>query len=438
MGLFTTLNTGVSGLNANSVAMNVIGDNIANVNTTGFKSSRAAFEDILAQNIIGSAGTTQLGHGAILVGINMNYEQGTFENTTSVTDLAINGQGFFVVRDSESRENLFTRSGQMFMSDEGYLVNSGGLRLQGYNADSDGDLGSILEDINIPTGSTPPSKTTSFSISANLSADTEVETDSTRQIDTSQVYFNYEDLEEVSDFSTTQQIYDSLGESHDVTLYFQKVSENEWTFTAVAPSEGIVAPDPSKVTGDATALATGTLVFNPDGTLNAETSVISDEVAWGNFKGAEAQAVVLDFSEEGSLTHYGDQDSTVTATSQDGYSAGYMSFMNIERDGSVVGIYSNGQRRTLAQVALATFQSVQGLERRGGNLLGATGESLDAVIAAAGTGGRGGISSNSLESSNVDLESEFVHMIATQLGYQANSRVISTTNEMLQQLLQLA
>jgi len=434
MGLFSTLNTGVTGLQVNSVGMNVIGDNIANVNTAGFKSNRVQFDDLLVQNVIGSSGNTQLGRGATVGGISLNFAQGTFENSPNVTDMAINGQGFFVVRVPDSQEQLYTRAGQFYLAADGNLVTTHGNLLQGYNANAAGELGTIIEDIKLETAIQSPSDTTAIAITANLDSRTAAETVAASQITVTNTYFQYEDLNTQADFSSSVTIYDSLGQPHDVTAFYQKVADNEWNFVAVVNTSevdgGVVA------SGDAYAIANGNLIFDTNGNLDTTASTINDTTLGVQFSGAAAQAIDFDFSTNGALTQYGD-NSALTATSQDGYGPGYLSYLDIDNEGVITGVYSNGQRNVLAEVALANFQSPAGLERRGTNMLGATADSKAPAVGAPNTGGRGEISSNALELSNVDLEAEFVRMISTQLGYQANSKVVSTTDEMLRQLIQI-
>jgi flagellar hook protein FlgE len=432
MGLFSTLNTGVTGLSVNSTGMNVIGDNIANVNTVGFKANRVAFEDLLVENVIGSAGTSRLGRGAIVAGISLNFAQGTFENSSNVTDMAINGQGFFVVRSPEGEEKLFTRDGQFYLDADGHLITSNKQVMQGYNADSAGTIGTVVEDIELNTGILPPKTTDTVAVTANLNSATDAVAVAD-QIDTTQAQYNYSDLNDVANYSNSITVYDSLGQPHDITIYYQKTADNTWSWLAVANTDEI---DPAAVSsGDATQVASGQLVFQTDGTLDVASSSISSP-GWGPFAGAAVQSISFDFSESGSLTQYG-QNSGLTAITQNGYAPGYLSYLDIDQDGIITGVYSNGERQKLAQVALANFQSTAGLERRGGNMLGATADSKAPAIGAAGTGGRGAVTPFSLELSNVDLESEFVNMIASQLGYQSNSKVISTTNEMLQTLIQV-
>lgn len=434
MGLFSTLNTSVTGLAANSTSMNVIGDNIANVNTVGFKASKASFQDLLSQNVIGAGGFAQVGKGVRLGDINLNFGQGSFENSSNVTDLAIDGNGFFVVRDPNNEQQLFTRAGQFLMDSTGKLVMPGGQLLQGYQADATGKIGSTLGDITIDTTIQAPVATTTVELTANLnSADTAAV--APNLINLASASYFYSDLGDQANFSTSVKIYDSLGAAHDMSVYFQKVGTDQWNYVAVVNTDEVTGGNAA--TGDATQVGSGTLNFLPDGTLDTATSTLTSTVGWGGFTGADpAQTITLDMSTIGNLTQYG-QASSLTQITQDGNAPGFLNYLDVDVNGVLSGVYSNGQTRNLAQVALATFASNDGLERQGGNLLAATTDSASPAIGAANTGGRGNINGYSLEQSNVDLETEFTHMIGSQLGYQANSRVMSTTNDMLQQLINI-
>lgn len=434
MGLFSTLNTSVTGLSANSTSMNVIGDNIANVNTIGFKASKASFQDLLSQNVIGAGGFAQVGKGTRLGDINLNFGQGAFQNSSNVTDMAINGNGFFVVRDPNSEAQRFTRAGQFLIDSAGKLVMPGGQVLQGYQADALGNIGTTLGDITIDTSVQAPLETSNVTLTANLnSSDTAKVAPNLFNL-ASASYF-YSDLSDQANFSTSVKVYDSLGAAHDMSVYFQKVGTDQWNYVAVVNTDEVTGGNAA--TGDATQVGSGTLNFLPDGTLDTTTSTMTATAGWGGFVGADpAQTFTLDMATNGNLTQYG-QASSLTEISQDGFAPGFLNYLDVDVNGVISGIYSNGQTRNLAQVALATFQSNDGLERTGGNLLAATSDSSSPAIGAANTGGRGSMNGYSLEQSNVDLETEFTNMIGSQLGYQANSRVMSTTNDMLQQLINI-
>lgn len=435
MGLYSTLNTGVSGLNVNSTSMGVVGDNIANVNTVGFKSGVTSFQDMLSQNTLGSGGNVIVGSGATVNAINLNFAQGSIGKSSNVTDMAIGGAGFFVVQSPTSGENLFTRNGQFFIDTSGTLITGDGYTLQGFRADAAGKLDTTVQNLQLNLGAQPPKSTTSISLDASLDSGADI--GGPAVIDTAGTDFTASDLKEKATFSTSTVIYDSLGETHDASIFFEKTGENQWTWLAVASTAELSSG--AGADADAmTKVASGVLVFKTDGTIDSELSPTDTPAPEITFMGAEVQSVAMDFSEEGNVIQVAGA-STVIGISQDGFGAGYLSNLSVDENGVIVGKYSNGKENIIGQIALATFQSPSGvgLERIGGSLFRATSDAGTAAIGAANSGGRGKINAYSMELSNVDLETEFSRMITSQLGYQANSKVISTTNDMLQRLIQI-
>ena len=404
-----SLFAGISGLNANSTAMTVIGDNIANVNTTAFKSNRASFANVLSQSL-GGGGGSDIGRGVDFWGTTPVWSQGSLENTSSPMDMAINGRGFFEVVD-DAGSSFYTRAGEFTFNNEGELINPDGLVLQGYAVQSvaaDGTmaLGSITN-IQIPTESTsPPSATTEFSVDVNLNSGAAVG-------DT---------------YSTTITVYDSLGNDIPVAIDFVKTANNAWTWQASSPMATAVTP------AGATAITfdpnTGELTNGTDPTINLTLS-----------NGAVIPALTWDLYDTGNVTN-GDltQYATASTTSfqtQDGYPAGMLRSVSVDEAGVVTGSYSNGQLVPLFQVALVDFPSYYGLTKMGNNLYSSSLESGDAMPGLPGTGRLGSISPSSIEMSNVDLAQEFVKMITTQRAFQANSRVITTSDEILNELINI-
>ncbi len=404
-----SLFAGISGLNANSTAMTVIGDNIANVNTTAFKSNRASFANVLSQSL-GGGGGSDIGRGVDFWGTTPVWSQGSLENTSSPMDMAINGRGFFEVVD-DAGSSFYTRAGEFTFNNEGELINPDGLVLQGYAVQSvaaDGTmaLGSITN-IQIPTESTsPPSATTEFSVDVNLNSGAAVG-------DT---------------YSTTITVYDSLGNDIPVAIDFVKTANNAWTWQASSPMATAVTP------AGATAITfdpnTGELTNGTDPTINLTLS-----------NGAVMPALTWDLYDTGNVTN-GDltQYATASTTSfqtQDGYPAGMLRSVSVDEAGVVTGSYSNGQLVPLFQVALVDFPSYYGLTKMGNNLYSSSLESGDAMPGLPGTGRLGSISPSSIEMSNVDLAQEFVKMITTQRAFQANSRVITTSDEILNELINI-
>jgi len=409
-----SLFAGISGLSANSTAMTVIGDNIANVNTTAFKSNKSSFANILSQSLGGSA-TGGIGRGVEFWGVSPSWSQGSIENTSNATDMAINGKGFFMLED-DSGSAFYTRAGEFSFNREGDLVNPDGLYVQGYTVSSvaaDGtiSLGSI-ENINVPGESTtPPQATTTSTLDINLDAGAAVN-------DT---------------YSSTQTVYDSLGNAIPLTLTFTKTAANAWTASVSVPN-GIVA-DPITDIG----ITNADLTFDGSGNLNPGTdpSITLTNLA----NGASNIAINWDLFDtagaaNGDLTQYA-AASTTNFNTQNGFAAGNLRGVSVDEKGFVTGVYSNGQLTPLYQVVLADFPSYFGLSKMGKNLYAesrASGQAMPGVPLSASLGS---ISPSAIEMSNVDLAQEFVKMITTQRAFQANSRVITTSDEVLQELINL-
>lgn len=423
----TSLFTAVSGMNANGTALSVISDNVANMNTTGFKSSRAAFGDILSQQI----GESQVGRGVLLTDVASQFTQGTFENTASVLDMAVDGDGLFVMKDSSG--TYYTRAGQFSVDKDGYVVNSSGIILQGYLYSDTGTATSALGDINVSSVNSAPNDTLNVELSANLDSGATIP-----------AAFSVNDPNTTSNFSTSITAYDSLGNGHNVNVYFRKSAEavtgNTWAWYAVVDAA-------DSLSGNTEIQAQGTLGFTSDGFLDTESAVTYPLVGGFDFNGGAAAAQAIDFDFGTSITTDGGSgrdgttqysgESATSFQSQDGYSSGSLKSITISQDGTMTGIFTNGQTRGLAQLALAKFISPTGLTKMGRGLYAESTESGQPVITTPGSSGTGAVLSNTLELSNVDLAEEFVKMILSQRGFQANSRVISTSDELMQELVNL-
>jgi len=409
--MLSSLYSGVTGLNAAGYSMSVVGNNIANSNTVGFKASYTSFADILSQSLGGAVGGNQVGRGVALSDIGTVFSQGSFENTTNGTDLAIEGAGFFIVADSSGR--YYTRAGNFIMDEEGYLVSPGGFKLQGYATDATGALITSVSDINVANVSSAPKQTSGFSISANLDG-------SARLGD---------------EYSTTITMYDSIGEAIPLSITFTKLGTgNAWTYTAsIPPSMG-------------TATGSGTIEFDADGNVGTfdSSTTFSDKSFFIDLPGTGGADFtvtwdVWDSATSGpttDLTGYAAASDT-NALFQDGYSPGAIQTISVDQDGQIIGLFTNGQTRTLGQVLLADFVSPYGLTKMGRSLYAESANSGQPTVGSPNTGGRGRIASNSLEMSNVDMASEFVKMITTQRAYQANARVITTSDELLSELMMI-
>lgn len=458
MSLFNTLATGASGLGATSTNLSVIGDNIANLGTNGYKSSSANFADTFPNSVNGLGGPARIGTGTTLGGIATDFGQGSLKSTTSAIDIAILGNGFFQVASGD--QMYYTRDGSFHLDADGYVVNSAGLRLQGYEA-TDGTVSSTVGDLQVDTSGVPQQATQSVVLDATLSADSSTYIDPTtglpdnnplgtlrtaQPLDGTTAAPTMEQLSESADFSTSVTVYDSLGLPHDVTVFFERdsTSPDTWNTYAVIDGSQVDTNGDGIADGDAGyayEIGSGSVQFDTDGNLVSSTGIPMN-AGW-TFPGADPFTATFDFGldpagnpSEGGLRTNG-TSSYVSTVSQDGYSAGVLDSVSVAQDGTIYGRYTNGQEQALGQVALATFASNAGLDRVGGNLYTATDASGDPALGAAGVGGRGTTNGYSLESSNVELEDQFVNMIAAQRMYQANTGVIRTADEALQQLIQL-
>ena len=424
MTLFSALQTGVSGLGTNGLSMQVLGDNISNLNTVGFKGGRADFQDVLLQSI-GTKG--QLGAGSATARVSQNFGQGSLETSSIRSDLAIDGKGFFVVNNAEGN-SFYSRAGQFRLNNEGNLISMDGLKLQGYETVSSGVLGTAVGDIQISTEAVPGGATENVVITANLDASATAATTITSPP------LDFTTIGNEATFTSSTVAYDSLGVSHDVTMAFYKTGTNSWIQRSY-----IDAGEAGGTPGVPQEISDATLNFTTAGALDPLTSTVTPTTV--TFDGAAAQTVVFDLGsaagDNGTLTQFDTPTSNVYDVDPDGNSSGDFVDFDISDDGTVNGIYSNGTSRVLAKVVLATFRAQSNLSRQGHNLYAATRDSGEAVIGDADTGGRGSVHSFALEGSNIDLEREFVTLIKSQKGYQASARLVSSVDELLQELMQI-
>ena len=403
--MMRSLFSGVSGLKNHQTRMDVIGNNIANVNTVAFKAGRVNFEDILSQTVegarspqaggMGGVNPKQVGLGMGISSIDTLFTPGSLQSTDNPTDFAVQGEGFFIV--SDGSQVYYTRDGAFKTSADGALVNSNGFRLQGWMADTDGNIDSTqaLQNIIIPVGAQmKPKATTEIAFEGNLDANAAAG----------------------SQWITSVQVYDSLGNPHNLTITFTKTAANAWDWEATL--DGGTTP------------GTGNITFDTDGTI------LSGDIGTAAFTlmpVAQNISLSIDFSQ---LTQFGGNP-TAYINFQDGYEAGSLDMVSTDSGGVLTGIFTNGQSKALAQIALATFSNPGGLLKEGGNLYQISNNSGLPNIGTADSGGRGSIAVGKLEMSNVDLAQEFTNMIVTQRGFQANSRVITTSDEMLQDLINI-
>ena len=428
MAFLRSLFSGVSGLRNHQTMMDVIGNNIANVNTTAFKAGRATFSELYAQTLrgagrpVGTNGGTdplQVGLGMAVNSLDTLFSQGNIETTGNATDLAIQGDAFFVVK--KEGQTLYTRAGRFDLDTTGKLVNPGtGAVLQGKMADATGAIpsGTTLADIAINKDIKSPAKaTTLIKFAGNL--------------DSSAAVYNAGPPPTGGISNSSVTVFDSLGNKVQLTLAFTKTGPNAWNWNASIP-------DPAPAT-TSTNVGTGTVTFNGDGTLQTMTG---SPIAITPTSGAVPMSVAIDFGTP-SATAPGvfsgvtqtSNSSIVTAREQDGYTSGSLTNISIDAGGRIIGTFTNDTVQTLGQVMLAEFNNPGGLIRSGENTYNVSGNSGTAGIVNAGETSK--IMAGALEQSNVDLADEFTKMITAQRGFQANARVITTSDEFLQEVVNL-
>jgi flagellar hook protein FlgE len=576
MGILSSLFAGVSGLNANGTALSVIGNNIANMSTVGFKGSKATFADLISSSISGGSGAVQTGIGVALTSVQGNFSQGSLATSSNVLDLAIDGNGFFVVEDAQGG-TFYSRAGLLRLDKNNNVVDPSGFKLQGFLADTTGTITGTIGDIALPSTTASPRATTVALVAANLNSATSqtgvrgnvvgsaasvvttaagantfdinlngdgVQTITvangltgaalataihnavralvpndpfkaaaysgfTATVNASNIFtfasgitgttsnsttgtgtvvvtangadtlagdlnmtagtsttgtdFLLSDPPATSDFSTSMTVFDSLGNSHLLTTYFSKIGQNTWNYNVVANAADVVTANYASSNIDASLgivkVGSGTLTFGTNGTLDRESPVIRyDDGTPGGTAGATPGQLQVDFNgatqdqlivmnygtsvttDGGSgldgTTQFGSTSALVQQT-QDGFAAGSLQAFSVDSNGTISGRFSNGQLRALAQVVLARFPDPIGLTRTGKNTFAQSGNSGQPVTGTPDSAGLGRVLSNSLELSNVDLGESFIDMIAAQRGFQANSRVITTSDEILQELVNL-
>lgn len=430
--MLTALYTGASGMDANSTALSVVGDNIANLNTTGFKGARVNFGDVLSQTITGAAGSSQVGLGVRVDRISSQFTQGSFENTGNVLDMAIDGDGFFVLKAGAAK--AYTRAGQFSLDKNGYVVNSEGYRLQGFIPDSSGTINGVTGDINFSNQQSKTKETTTADIAVNLNGTGTVQTNAFTLdgngdgIENDPANYNE---------STTIKVYDSLGGAHDINIYYCKTGTGAWT-------AHYVHADPTNSESLVEA-GSQTLTFGTDGSLTDDGGTVPIAFNFG-VGVVTPQAVTFNYGSGTGETQAGtgfdgstqfSAPFSVSQLTQDGYGASEGAVISISETGIVSASFTNGQSRTIGQVALGCFMDPTSLAKLGKNLYGETYASGQAVVASPEISGAGRVLSNTLELSNVDLAHEFVKLISAQRAFQANSRIITTTDDLLQELVNL-
>lgn len=434
--------SGVSGLRSHQTKMDVIGNNIANVNTVGFKASRVTFQEIYNQTLKAASAPTsaagrgginahQVGLGVSVASIDVLHTQGGAQRTDKATDLSLDGDGFFVISDGVS--NFYTRAGNFDIDPQGYFVSANGLKVQGWtNRNNEGQIISTggTKEINLANLAMPPQSTSMIKFEGNLNSG----------------------LGKEGTVEYTASIIDSLGEEHSIKLTFSRVTElvdptdpdsdavivpNQWNLIiepASANSKIINTPlyDTADLTGFPDAQS---IQFDGSGKLISPLGGITIPIIEFNNGAVSTDNLSIELDPE-KLTQ-NDAESSIKAAQSDGHIYGTLNNITIDSMGRVIGIYSNGQARIDAVIAVSRFSNPTGLSKLGDNLFQISASSGNPVIGQAGIDGRASINPGALEMSNVDLAREFTDMIVTQRGFQANSRIITTSDELLQELVNL-
>lgn len=461
--MMRSLYAGVSGMQNHQTRLDVIGNNVANVNTTGFKRGRVNFQDMISQQMSGAASPTtevggvnpkEVGLGVTVAAIDTVFTQGNLQTTGVSTDVAIQGNGFFVMKNGE--ESFYTRAGAFSLDSEGTLVNpANGMRVQGWMADEiNGQMvlqtAGSTEDLIIPVGSKDPAKATeNVNFACNLNKNTPEILEGASPEDIAR-----------GTWSTEQKIYDSFGNEHMLNVSFTRVvgNPNQWQATVVVDPD-MAEESQTRVGLNTTDGQENTFLINFDNTGTLQS--VTDSA--GNLTNPEGQ-IVLQTSfnviganpdEDGNPTRQtlninlgtiGSQKNTITQSAsssstkafyQDGYTMGYLDNFKIDSSGIITGVYSNGTNRTIGQIALATFANQGGLEKAGDNTYVESNNSGMANIGTSGIAGKGSMLAGALEMSNVDLTEQFTDMIVTQRGFQASSKTIQTADTLLDTVMSL-
>lgn len=424
MSILNSLNIGVTGLQASGAAMSVTGDNIANAGTFGFKSSRAEFQDMLSKSLKGIDGGDQIGSGTKLAHVTPIFTQGNINRTESITDLAINGNGFFAVDAPFGRG--FTRDGSFRFDKEAALINGDGHKVLGFQADDNGEITNKVGEIKVGNTTIPASATKKVDMMMNLDSRAKVQ------------QWNPEDPEKTSDFNTSMTVYDNVGTARVISLYFNKSADNTWSYHAMVDGKDAQGGTEGKLME----MANGTIKFNQKGQLD---EVVEGQNAF-NFNGGAEQGQKIAFSfgksiKEGGdgkegATQYGSKSSIARHT-QDGTTAATLASMSFNDDGVLTAVYDNGVTRDIAQVIVAKFENTEALLKMGKNMFKESRKSGQAALGKPGSDGRGEVLSKSIELSNVDLANEFIGLMASQRNFQANTKTITTSDQMLQEVLNI-
>jgi len=412
--MFTAFSTALSALDAQATAIDVVGNNLANLNTPGFKASTCAFQDMMTQVLGAGIGETQIGFGVGRPTTIRQFSQGTIQTTSGNLDAAINGDGFFVVRDAGGSE-LYTRSGNLQVDKEGNLTTATGEKVQGWTSvngvvDTTGSIGNIVLPVGALRG---PAATKNVSVDLNLNAAAQAgSADGT--------------------FSTTMDVYDSLGVSHALTFNFTKSNTaSQWDYSISVPDSDLQ---------NAFTPVTGTLTFTPDGVLStpAQTDPPVDIPIPGLADGAADMDLKWSLYDglTPRITQYS-QESSPSALNQDGNPAANLVKVAVRNGGQIVASYSNQQQVVVGQIAMALIRNPDSLIAVGNNNYALSGQTAAPAIGLPNTGGRGNIVGSAIEASTADIAREFTNLIVYQRAYQANAKVVTTADQMSQDTINL-
>lgn len=424
-----SFSTAISGVNAATSGLNVISNNIANASTTGFKVSSAEFSEVFASSLLGS-GAAATGQGVVLSEIRADFSQGNIEFTSNALDLAISGNGFFILQGDDGGQQ-YTRAGGFRVNRDGLLVNAQGQRLQGFQANAEGEITGAIDDLFIDTTLIEPQKTLEVDVTANLDS-RDVAPAVTLPFDPSDpLTFNS---------STSTTVYDSLGNSHVLNIYYRK----DVTPAAGATSYSIYQTIDGEQLYTNAATPNGQIAFDSSGQILAAPPTTISSNAWvpkdanGVANGATGGDDVNSFVNIDLLatTQFG-TDFAVSSINQDGFGAGQLIAFEIEASGVAFARFTNGQSRAIGQVALAAFRNNNGLQPVGDTNFSESFASGTPTVGAPGAGGRGSIQSSAVESANVDITAELVNLIIAQRNFQANAQVISANDQLTTAIINL-
>ena len=435
MSLLTAMYSSASGLNSTTDELSVVGDNIANSQTVGFKASRTDFAESMAQQIVGQGAQ---GLGVRTLTVQQLMSQGAFTTTNQDTDVAIEGNGMFVLSGNYggSSGTFYTRNGEFITDKNGYLVNEEGLRVQGMQADTNGNVSSgILGDLQVGNATAPAKPTDGITIEGNLSATATP----TENADPTTGYLGWDptNASNTSNFSTSMEVYDSLGKPVQLNIYFCMNSSGDWTYHAVTDGANLTGG----VAGTPTEVATGELKFDTSGHLVSNATTLN---SFNPLNATNPQPLTFNFGTGTAaggtgldgITQYA-SPSAASFVSQAGFTSGSLSGLSIGSDGAITGVFTNGQSRVLGQLVVGNFAAPDQLSRVGGSLYRETNSSGPATLGAPATADRGSISAGTLEQSNVDLSQEFINMIAAQREFEANSKTLPTADQLLSDLMMI-